>query len=271
MAQLRRLTQRVQNAERQNSDRELTGEDLCRLGYSAQDADRIFGLLSQTEQLAWYVQKGARKGCKPITRVSEAYPQALRNRLGPDSPGSLWAKGDLSLLERPVIALVGSRDLREENLLFAREAGKQAALQGFTLVSGNARGADSEGQNACLEHGGTVISVVADQLETKQAHDRILYLSEEGFDLPFSAQRALSRNRVIHCLADAVLVVQSSWGRGGTWSGTMKNLQNRWSGVFCYADGSRAFTEYIQRGAQAVNMQQLQALERLKPLKNLFE
>ena len=165
VAQLRKLAQRVSLSKRMPADREMIPEDLLQLGYSRQEAERILNLLSQTEQLSWYVQKGERKGCRPITRVSECYPLQLRKRLGLDSPGCLWAKGDLSLLQTPMVALVGSRDLRRENLEFAREVGKQAALQGITLVSGNARGADQEGQSACLEHGGSVISVVADELE----------------------------------------------------------------------------------------------------------
>ena len=271
VAQLRKLAQRVSLSKRMPADREMIPEDLLQLGYSRQEAERILNLLSQTEQLSWYVQKGERKGCRPITRVSECYPLQLRKRLGLDSPGCLWAKGDLSLLQTPMIALVGSRDLRRENLEFAREVGKQAALQGITLVSGNARGADQEGQSACLEHGGSVISVVADELEKQPAHDRVLYLSEEGFDLPFSPQRALSRNRVIHCLGRIVLIAQCTYGKGGTWDGTLKNLQNSWSGVSCFQDGSPAVTELIQRGAQPIDMDDLRVLEELKTPENLFD
>jgi DegV family protein with EDD domain len=56
----------------------------------------------------------------------------------------------LEILKSPGISLVGSRDLNPINEEFAREAGKQAALQSYTLVSGNARGADKTAQNACL-------------------------------------------------------------------------------------------------------------------------
>ena len=80
--------------------------------------------------------------------------------LGDDAPGCLWAKGNLELLSRPMISLVGSRDIMPRNLEFARELGRQAALQGFVLVSGNARGADRAAQSACLEAGGADVETL---------------------------------------------------------------------------------------------------------------
>ena len=246
-------------------------EDLIALGYSRQEAVRMITLLSDEEQLAWYMQKARKAECVPVTRVSSGYPLVLRDRLGLDSPGCLWAKGDLSLLETPKLALVGSRELRTKNHAFAYEAGKQAALQGYTLVSGNARGADTVAQDACLEHGGKVISVVADRLDQHPAHPSVLYLSEDSFEQPFSSQRALSRNHVIHCLGAFVLVAQCTYGKGGTWNGTLQNLRNNWSPVFCFDDESRSFAELTQRGAKSITMEQLQNLQSLKSEPNLFD
>lgn len=269
--QLRKLAQRLQTVDRLSEDRKMIPEDFLRLGYGQQEARRMIGLLNDDEQLAWYMQKGKRAGCVPITRVSEGYPLQLRKRLGLDSPGCLWAKGDLSLLQRPIVALVGSRQLRKENRAFAEEAGKQAALQGFTLVSGNANGADRTAQDACLAHGGTVVSVVADRLEELPENKRVLYLSEDGYDLPFSPQRALSRNRVIHCLGQIVLVAQCTYGKGGTWDGTTQNLRKNWSGVYCYEDGSEAAVELNQLGALLIDIDHLQDLAVLQPERNLFD
>lgn len=269
--QLRKLAMRVQLAQKPAQTRDLTADDIVSLGYGRQEAERILNLLESEEQLSWYLQKGERAGCRPITRVSEAYPFVLRDRLGLDCPGCLWVKGDLLLLNNPKIALVGSRDLRNDNQDFAYEVGKQAALQGYTLVSGNARGADQTAQKACLEHGGTVISVVADELEAQTFHDRILYLSEEGYDLPFSPQRALSRNRVIHCMSPAVLIAQCTFGKGGTWDGTTQNLQKGWSAVYCFDDGSDSAAELVQRGAQTIRMNALDDFKMLTPLENLFD
>ena len=261
--QLRTLAKRVGELEKE--DRELTAEDLVSIGYDRAMAERMLALLDSEEQLSWYVKKGERVSCVPVARVNPMYPEILKKRLGWDCPGCLWAKGDLSLLTRPAVALVGSRDLRPENRRFAEEAGWQAAKQGFILISGNARGADKAAQDACLAAGGQVISVVADSLEGHMLQPNTLYLSEDGFDLPFSPRRALSRNRVIHALGMRTLVAQCSLGKGGTWDGTVKNLRSGCSPVFCFRDGSSAMTELAAMGARLVTEQELENLQALLP------
>lgn len=261
--QLRTLTERVRTMERTGEDRELEEKDLAAIGYGPEMARRIVALLEETEVLNHFLHRGQLLGCVPVSRVSPEYPPVLRRRLGPDAPGCLWAKGDLSLLNTPMIALVGSRDLERENQAFAAEVGCQAALQGYTLVSGNARGADRTAQNACLSSGGRVISVVADALAKQPVRENMLYLSEDGFEEAFSAQRALSRNRVIHALGEKTLVAQCSYKVGGTWDGTVKNLRFGWSPVCCFGDGSEAAKLLEQMGAETVTMEQLSDLSRI--------
>ena len=189
-----------------------------------------------------------------------------------ESPGCLWCKGDLSLLEKPKVSLVGSRELLPENRDFAREMGRQAALQGYVLVSGNARGADQTAQNACLEAGGCVISVVADALADHSLRENMLYLSEEDFDAPFSAQRALSRNRIIHSLGQMTFVAQCGYQAGGTWDGTVRNLRFGYSPVYCYQDRSPAQELLTQMGAQSIRKEQLNDLSSLpKGVAGFFE
>ena len=262
-AQLRTLGARVRQMAVPSEDRDMTAEDLVSLGYDRNTADRILTLLADKEQLQWYISKGLRQGIFPITRISTAYPGILKNALGLDAPGCLWAKGDLSILCNPSISVVGSRDLSPANREFAREAGRQAAMQGFTLVSGNARGADQAAQEACLAAGGKVISIVADRLDSHPSRENVLFLSEDGFDLDFSTPRALSRNRLIHTLSPLVLVAQSALGIGGTWDGTAKNLRYGWSRVCCFADGSAATKELECRGATLIGVQQLSVLSQL--------
>ena len=260
VAQFRTLAQRVSAAMPQTQARDLEPGDLIALGYGRETADRIVSLLESTDQLSWYVSKGAKHDCVPVTRVSQGYPVNVRKRLGLDSPGCLWAKGDLSLLEKPAVSLVGSRELGILNEAFAREAGRQAALQGYVLVSGNARGADSLAQEAVLENGGQVISIVADVLSEHKKAENVLYLSEEGYDLTFSPQRALSRNRVIHSWGRLTLVAQCRKGVGGTWDGTVKNLKYNWTPVCCLDDGSPGSEELAQMGARLISGTQLQDL-----------
>lgn len=256
-AQLRELSKLAGTMERPAEDRDLTELDLLRLGCSRALAQRIPELLDQSALLEHYLRRGRRAGCFPLTRLSDAYPPAVLNRLGFEAPGCIWAKGDLSLLEKPAVALVGSRDLAPENEAFACEVGRQAARQGYVLVSGNARGADRAAQESCLAAGGQVISVVADELERHREKAGILYLSEEDFDKPFSAQRALSRNRIIHCMGLRTFVAQCADRQGGTWDGACRNLRFGWSPVYCFADGSNGAELLFQMGAELIKLEKL--------------
>lgn len=270
VAQFRTLASRVSQMDKPEDNRELKQEDLVALGYDRHTAMRIVGLMECGEALDRYLRRGWQMDCVPITRVSDCYPGAVRQRLGLDAPGCLWAKGDISILNTPAVALVGSREMAESNRQFAELTGTEAAKQGITLVSGNARGSDRTAQDACLENGGKVISVVADELQKYPLKKNVLYLSEDGFDLPFSSQRALSRNRVIHALGYFALVAQADFGVGGTWDGTTKNLRHGWSPVFCFADGSPAAKEFEQMGAVPIGKEQLSDLSALQADMNPF-
>lgn len=271
-AQLRVLGERVRSAETAAEDRELEISDLIALGYGPEMARRLIALLSEEDVLDYYLRKGEVLGCAPLTRISEGYPLHLRKRLGLDSPGVLWARGDAGLLLQPMVALVGSRELREENWKFAAEVGRQAALQGYVLVSGNARGADRTAQESCLAAGGSVICVVADELWKQPLREGVLYLSEDDYEEGFSAQRALSRNRVIHALGLKTFVAQSSLRTGGTWDGTVKNLTRGWSDVFGFRDGSEAMTELSQMGMELIGMEDLSDFYELqKTQQNIFD
>ena len=272
VSQLRTLARRVRGGGCSDPDRALQPSDLKAMGYSTAMAEHIVSLLSREDLLDCYLRLGRKVNCVPVTWATPGYPAALRQRLGLDSPGCLWAKGELSLLARPKIALAGSRDLESGNTGFAREVGRQAALQGYVLVSGNARGADRTAQESCLEHGGGVISIVADRLDEKKQRENVLYLSEEGFDLPFSAQRALSRNRCIHALGEKTFIAQCGLETGGTWDGTVKNLRNGWSPVYVFADGSDASAALEAMGAVPVLPQMLSDIGALPVFQgSLFE
>ena len=262
-AQFRKLARRVRLSSLTPEDRELEAKDLTALGYSNADAAHILSLFSDSALLEQYLARAAKHGCIPLTWLTPGYPRRILEALGDDAPVCLWARGDLSILEQEGIALVGSRDLMPENAAFAREAGIQAANQGLTLISGNARGADRTAQNAALFSGGAVVSILADRLTDHVPPRNVLYLSEEGFDLEFSAQRALSRNRCIHALGLRAIAAQCSLGTGGTWDGSVKNLRFNWSPLYVFNDGSESADLLEQMGAVKIGFNDLADLRNL--------
>ena len=263
VAQFRKLARRVRSSEKAPVERELEISDLTALGYSKAEAAHILALFAGEELLEHYLSKASKYGCVPLTWLTPGYPQRILEALRDDAPACLWARGDLSLLERPGIALVGSRELEPQNAAFARQTGTEAAEQGLVLISGNARGADRTAQSAAIAAGGAVISIVADLLTDHIPTRNMLYLSEEGFDLEFSAQRALSRNRCIHALGNAAIAAQCSLRIGGTWDGSVKNLRFGWSPLYIFDDGSESAQLLEQMGAVKIGFDALKDLRSL--------
>ena len=263
VAQFRKLTKLAIEARRELTQRDLEVKDLINMGCDVPMAERIFGLLGAANQLREYLHRAECCDCVPITRLNPAYPLLVRQRLGLDSPGVLWAKGDLQLLNRPAVAVIGSRELREENRHFAAAAGRAIADQDYVLVSGNAKGADKCAQEACLDAGGNVISILADSLQKQPLRKNLLYLSLDDFNQGFSAQRALHRNHLIHSMASLTVAAQCTLGKGGTWDGILTNLKNGWNSVCIFDDGSDAAANLQNRGVQTVTADELQDLAAL--------
>ena len=270
MAQFQELAKRARalGPGGENPLRELTARDLERLGYSQEQCGRIVRLLSRETQLERYLRAAERNGIVPITRLSPRYPARLRQTLGQRCPAVLFAKGDETPLASRCISVVGSRELTEGGRAFAEAAGRLIARSGYALCSGGAMGADRAAQEACLTAGGSAVVFPAGRLLDCPAQAHVLYLAEQGYDLPFSAQRALSRNHFIHAMGEKTLVAQCRAGAGGTWDGTTENLRRGWSPVFVSDDGSEGAQALIARGA--VPVRTLSGLDDLQPAQLQF-
>lgn len=253
MAQFRDLGLRVRASHSiRDPLSELSAYDLMQLGYDTEQARRITALLDRRHLLHAYLRSAERQNIYPITRVSPSYPVRVSAKQKLSSTPVLFAKGNHSLLLRETVSVIGSRQLFPENEAFSRSVGRLAAEEGLVLVSGNASGADRTAQNACLDAGGSCIVIVADRLLDHPAHPRMLYVSENGYDLPFSPARALHRNSLIHMQGDKAIATQCTYGKGGTWEGCLENLKHGWSPLFVYDDGSKGSLALIERGATAV-------------------
>lgn len=267
----------------ESRDGELHRDELLRLGCTAEEADAVLARLSQRNVLGQYLMKLGMQGIEVITRISPEYPQRLRDVLGLHAPLVLFCAGSMELWQKTCISLVGSRRLRQPGSLFARQAGRAIGAQGYCYCSGGASGADSIGFSGAMESGGSAVVFLADSLkrhltdrryEVPLAEGRLLLVSEHGPDLEFTTPRAMSRNRLIHAMGEKVLVAQSDYGSGGTWSGTMENIKAGWSPVFMFSGepedpGTRGLME---RGAAPVSMDELKQLDTLGEMQiSLFD
>ncbi|MBF8269915.1 MAG: putative Rossmann fold nucleotide-binding protein [Gammaproteobacteria bacterium] len=199
-------------------------------------AERIEKLMNRGSALALAVEKWTRAGLWVVTRSDNNYPARLKQLLKTDCPAVLFGCGNPALLSNGGVAIVGARNAGNGDLEFSSNLGKTAAVQGYTVVSGGARGVDEAAMLGALENEGTVIGVLADSLlKTATSGKYRKYLQNQNLVLVspyypeagFNAGNAMSRNKYIYCLSEAAVVVQSGT-EGGTWNGAIENLKNQW-------------------------------------------
>ncbi|WP_071673605.1 DNA-processing protein DprA [Nioella nitratireducens] len=162
------------------------------------------------------IRAAKRLGAKMITLGDPGYPALLADCS--DAPPLFWALGDIDLLARPAIAMVGTRNASSLGARMTRRLAADLSGAGFTIVSGLARGIDAIAHHAALD-GGTIavqaggLDVIYPAENTELAHDigrRGLRLSEQPFGLGPQARHFPQRNRIISGLARAVVVVEAA-------------------------------------------------------------
>jgi predicted Rossmann fold nucleotide-binding protein DprA/Smf involved in DNA uptake len=218
------------------------------------------------------VESWESRGLWVMSRYDERYPARLRN-LGPLAPPILYGAGDPQLLTVPnrALAVVGSRHVDEEALDLARKVARACARETVALVSGGARGVDSQAMGAALEAGGTVIGVLAENLaraavstDNREAlvDERLVLISPYDPQAPFNIGNAMGRNKYVYALADAALVVHTSTGSGGTWAGATEALMRGEKPVFVWLgeNPEEGNLRLLEKGALALPEEALEDL-----------
>ena len=198
---------------------------------------RIESLLDRGGALGLVLEKWQRAGLWAITRSDPDYPERLKSRLRLKAPPVLFGCGNKMLLGRGGIAVVGSRDADRDDIAFSEKLADAAAKQGYSIVSGGARGIDQCSMLSALQNEGTAIGIVADGLlreVTSKKYRNYLLSNDLVLITPFNPEaafhvgNAMSRNRYIYCLADAAIVVSSTRDKGGTRNGALEDLKAAW-------------------------------------------
>jgi len=213
------------------------GDQLSGWSDSKVTLPRLEMLLQRGGALAVVLEKWQRAGLWVLTRSDPDYPERLKNRLRAASSPVLFGSGNKQLLNKGGLAVIGSRNANDEDLTFTSNLGAEAAGQGYSIISGGARGVDETAMLAALEGEGTCVGILADSLlrSTSSAKFRkyimsndLVLLSPFNPEAGFNVGHAMARNRYIYALSDAAVVISSSPGKGGTWSGAIENLKSRW-------------------------------------------
>lgn len=169
-------------------------------------------------------------GVEVLVKGQARYPDRLLE--DPEPPQVLFGRGNLSLLGRPAVALVGTRRATPYGLDLARKWGAALASSGVVVVSGLAAGVDAAAHQGALDVGieafavapiavvGTGLDVVypaSSRMLWRRVADSGLLLSEAPLGTEPEPWRFPARNRIIAALADVVVVVESH-ERGGSLS-----------------------------------------------------
>ena len=208
------------------------------------DVERIERLLARGAALGLAVETWTNRGLWVISRSDPQYPQRLRSRLGKTAPPILYGAGNQNLLDGGGLAIVGSREIDEDAVAFTRDIATRCASEVVQIISGGARGVDSEAMLAALDAGGTAIGVLAESLlkvavagryRPALRDGRLALVTAYDPDAGFSIGNAMGRNKQIYALSDYALVVSSALEQGGTWSGALENLSHQWVPLFVRA------------------------------------
>ncbi|MBI1171845.1 DNA-protecting protein DprA [bacterium] len=144
------------------------------------------------------------------------YPQRLMDLA--DAPPVLWAQGDVALLSRPMVALVGARNASSLGLRMARKLAASLGAAGQVVVSGLARGIDAEAHQATLETGTVAVQAggvdVIYPIENSDLAAEILRkgcrVSEQPMGMEPQTRHFPQRNRIVSGLSRGVVVVEAA-------------------------------------------------------------
>lgn len=160
------------------------------------------------------------RGISVIAYSEDNYPIKLKKITNP--PLILYHKGKLKRFEK-CIAIVGKRNSTYFGRKNAREFAQKLAEQRYIIVSGLARGIDTEAHLGCLDSNGNTIAVLAgdvDSVYPPENRELAIDIANSGaiiseYEGGYQQKRFIERNRIISGLSECVTIVESD-GTGGT-------------------------------------------------------
>jgi DNA processing protein len=175
-------------------------------------------------------------GGEIVTPADEHYPARLREIYDP--PAVLWVRGDVTLLAKPGIAVVGTRHPSPYGVGMAEMLSRDLAARGVVVLSGMARGVDTAAHKGALEAKGKTVAVwgtgidVIYPKENKKLAENIVasggaIVSEFPLGTFPAPQNFPIRNRVLSGMSVGVLVIEAAEYSGTRITARLAMEQNR--------------------------------------------
>ncbi|MGX7696003.1 DNA-processing protein DprA [Gordonia polyisoprenivorans] len=225
---------------------------------SAQAADLSDATLTHIRNEAHAL---AVRGIGVIAADNTEFPERLIHRNKPLVP-ALFYQGNVSLMNGRMVGVSGSRNVSERGGAASARLGEIVARNGWSLVSGSARGVDTIAAESALGSGGNSIRVLPDGISNHSSFEGTGLLGEDANQLVLSqfwpeqkwtVHGAMQRNRVICGLASTVVVVEAGESGGSLAAGRAAlDLQRRLL-TFTYGDHTPPGNQILlDEGARAV-------------------
>lgn len=174
-----------------------------------------------------------------VSYFDKIYPNKLKQIS--TEPILLFCKGDIKLLNKPSVSIVGTRKASKNALDWTYNASKELASKGYVVISGGAKGIDRSAHEGALEANGDTICVIGSgfkNLYPKENIDLIerimkngLIISEHPPNKFINRFSLLERNRITSGLSDKIVII-STESSGGTMS-QYKTAKSQKKEVFC--------------------------------------
>ncbi|RIX51837.1 DNA-protecting protein DprA [Paenibacillus nanensis] len=195
-------------------------EDLLAIGLKRDQAETAAKLFREEPWKLTRKESPAvrQAGAVTLTPYDAGYPSILRENAQP--PWVLYAKGRLELLERPAVAIVGTRVPTAYGRHTAAQTAQELSEAGITVVSGLAKGVDSFAHEASLMGPGGTIAVLPTPIDTcyppendslfRRIAEHGLLISETPIGTKLHPGQFHQRNRIIAALSRATIVVEGA-------------------------------------------------------------
>lgn len=196
----------------------LKEKDLIKIeGLSSEEIKEILNKCYR-DNLEKYVEYLIKNKISIITLNDKLYPDNLRKIY--DKPIMLFAKGNLELLNKKGIAIVGSRECSQYGKNVSRKLAYNLAQNNICIISGLARGIDKYAHIGALDANGKTIAVIGNGLdivypyENKKLFERIvenkgLIVTEYVVGTRPNKINFPARNRIISGISEGIAVVEA--------------------------------------------------------------
>jgi len=157
-------------------------------------------------------------GVRIVTPAEAAYPAQLRN--APGAPLALYVKGDVGVLSKPFVGMIGTRRATSYGTTVAERLSHDLARAGWGILSGLAVGIDAASHRGALAAGGVTVGVIGsglDRFYPEENRDLAREIVKKGgavvsqfpFGRPPDQQTFPIRNHVVAALARGVVAVEA--------------------------------------------------------------